>query len=118
MLCQVPVSGFARSYIDHPLWARWNDELDPGYTVGVEEEVMLLDPSQWSLAQSSDEVLAGLSDELSSHASPETHAAVVELIPGIHPNVDGIVAELASLRRQLALDLGGMGLTAAAAGMH
>lgn len=115
---QVPVSSFARSYLDHPLWARWNDELDQRYTLGVEEEVMLLDPSQWSLAQSSDDVLARLSDELSSHASPETHAAVVELFTGVHPDVDGVVAELASLRNRLGLELRGMGLTAAVAGIH
>ena len=53
---------------------------------------MLLEPSDWSLAQSSDEVLARLSDELSAHTSPETHAAVVELATGIHPDVDGVVA--------------------------
>ena len=63
---------------------------------------MLLEPAGWSLAQSSDEVLARLSDELSAHTSPETHAAVVELATGIHPDVDGVVAELASLRNRLA----------------
>ncbi len=55
---------------------------------------MLLDPRAWSLAQASDEVLARLSDELSAHTFPETHAAVVELATGIHPDVDGVVAEL------------------------
>lgn len=63
------------------LWARWNDELDQRYTLGVEEELMLLEPADWSLAQSGDDVLARLSDELSPHTSPETHAAVVELPP-------------------------------------
>jgi len=42
---------------------------------------MLLEPADWSLAQSGDDVLARLSDELSPHTSPETHAAVVELPP-------------------------------------
>ena len=28
-----------------PLWARWNGELDQRYTIGVEEEVMLLEPA-------------------------------------------------------------------------
>jgi glutamate---cysteine ligase / carboxylate-amine ligase len=101
-----------------PLWARWNGELDQRYTLGVEEEVMLLAPGDWSLAQSSDDVLSRLSDELAPHASPETHAAVLELATGIHPDVDGVVAELASLRRRLAGELGGMGLSVAAAGTH
>ena len=101
-----------------PLWARWNDELDQRYTLGVEEELMLLEPVGWSLAQSCDDVLARLSDELSPHTFPETHAAVVELATGIHPDVDGVVAELTSLRNRLAYELGAMGLTVAAAGTH
>ena len=91
-----------RSRGTYPLWACWNGELGQRYTLGVEDEVMLLEPSRWSLAQSSDQVLARLSDELSPHASPETHAAVVELATGIHPDVDGVVGELASLRNRLA----------------
>ena len=79
---------------------------------------MLLDPSDWSLAQSSDEVLSRLSRELSAHTFPETHAAVVELATGINPDVDGVVSELASLRNGLERELGAMGLTAAGAGTH
>jgi len=100
------------------LWARWNDELDQRYTVGVEEELMLLEPAGWSLAQASDDVLARLSDELSLHTFPETHAAVVELATGIHPDVDGVVAELTSLRNRLSCELDPMGLSVAAAGTH
>jgi carboxylate-amine ligase len=128
--CGVAVSNFAGPAIDsidrrpgrsrnaHPLWARWNDEIGERYTLGVEEEVMLLEPAHWSLAQSSDRVLACLSDELSLHTSPETHAAVIELTTGIHPDVDGIGTDLASLRDRLALELDAMGLTAAVAGTH
>jgi glutamate---cysteine ligase / carboxylate-amine ligase len=101
-----------------PLWARWNGQLDQHYTLGVEEELMLLEPHQWSLAQSSDKVLARLSGELSAHTFPETHAAVVELATGIHPDVGGVVTELASLRNRLSQEVGAMGLTVAAAGTH
>ena len=79
---------------------------------------MLLEPSDWSLAQASDEVLAALSDELAAHMSPETHAAVVELATGIHSDVGGVVAELAWLRNRLADELGAIGLSAAVAGTH
>ncbi len=79
---------------------------------------MLLERSDWSLAQSSDVVLAGLSDDLSAHTSPETHAAVIELATGIHHDLDGVVAELASLRSRLSVELDALGLTAAAAGTH
>ena len=101
-----------------PLWARWNDELGVRYTLGVEEEVMLLEPDRWSLAQASEHVIARLSDELSPHTSPETHAAVVELATGVQSDVDGVVAELAGLRNTFRRELEPMGLTAAAAGTH
>ena len=65
-----------------PSWARWNGELSQRYTLGVEEELMLLDPHSWSLVQSSDDVIARLSGELSAHVSPETHASVIELHDG------------------------------------
>jgi glutamate---cysteine ligase / carboxylate-amine ligase len=79
---------------------------------------MLLDPADWLLAQSGDDVLARLSDELSPHTSPGTHAAVVELATGIHPDVNGVVAELTSLRNRLSRELDAMGLTVAPAGTH
>ena len=101
-----------------PLWARWNDELGQRYTLGVEEELMLLEPRAGSLAQSSDEVLVRLSGKLSAHTSPETHAAVIELATGIHPDVDGVMAELAALRTGLAHELAALGLSVAAAGTH
>src|SRR5205085_2504107 len=80
--------------------------------------LMLLDPDTWSLAQSSDEVIVRLSEELSAHTSPETHASVIELKTGVHTDVDGVMGELASLRSRLADELGAMGLRAAGAGTH
>ena len=41
-----------------PAWACWNDELGERYTVGAEEEIMLLDPRRRSLAQASDAVMS------------------------------------------------------------
>ena len=99
-------------------WAQWNGALARRYTVGAEEEVMLLDPSDHSLAQSSDAVLASLSRPLADHVAPETHAAVVELATGIHADVTGAAAELAALRVQLAGALAGMNLCAASAGTY
>lgn len=102
----------------YPRWARWNCNLGRRYTLGVEDEVMLLQPGRWSLAQSSDRVLASLSGELSLHTSPETHASVLELTTGVHLRVAKIVAELRCLRVRLKRELGAMGLAAAAAGTH
>jgi len=79
---------------------------------------MLLEPQTWSLAESSDTVLPRLSSQLSTHVAPETHAAVVEIVTGVHPHVDEVVAELGLLRRRLAGELAEMGLSVAAAGTH
>ena len=101
-----------------PRWARWNGEPGRRYTVGVEEEVMLLKRTDCSLAQSSDAVLARLSGTLARHTSPETHAAVVELATGVHMDAAGAVTELAWLRTQLTRELGSLGLGAASAGTY
>jgi carboxylate-amine ligase len=126
--CAVAVSGSAPTVARgirardagaaYPLWARWNGELDQRYTLGAEEQVMLLDPSRWLLAQPAGRVVAGLSRQLSAHTSSEAGAAVVELATGIQPDVDGVVSELAWLRTRLRRELNAVGLTAAAAGTH
>jgi carboxylate-amine ligase len=103
---------------EYPSWARWNSGLGRRFTIGVEEEVMLLWPPDRSLAQSSDVVLGRLSSPLAAHTSPETHAAILELKTGIHLDAAGAVAELAALRSQLAGELRAMGLGAATAGTH
>ena len=51
-------------------WARWPEQPAVGdWSVGAEEEVMLLSPGSWQLAQASDEVLPALSRELAPSAS-------------------------------------------------
>jgi glutamate---cysteine ligase / carboxylate-amine ligase len=98
-------------------WAHWKD-LETSYTVGVEEEVMLLEFEDMSLAQRSDEVIRDLSPELAEHARPETYAGVLELMTAVHPQVAGVIWELGALRRQLASELRGAMATAACAGMY
>jgi len=78
---------------------------------------MLLDRSDHALAQCSDWVRAQLSDELAKHTLGETHAAVIELVTGVHLDAAGAVAELAGLRERLALELRPLGVVAACAGM-
>jgi carboxylate-amine ligase len=102
-----------------PDWAHWrSDSATPGSTVGVEEEVMLLDPATWSLAPVIDELLPSLSRDLAASAAAETNAATVELATGVHEGVDDAVAELGSLRERLRLELATVGLRAASAGTH
>jgi len=61
-------------------WATWSRAAaERPWTVGIEEEVLLLDPRDWSPANRVDDVLAALPAQLVSHVCAETHACVVEL---------------------------------------
>jgi glutamate---cysteine ligase / carboxylate-amine ligase len=101
-----------------PAWAQWNSSIGRRYTLGVEEELMLLRPQDQSLGESSDWVLARLPPGLSDHASPETHAAVIELATGVHLDVHSVSGELADLRARLSRELRAVGLVAASAGAY
>jgi carboxylate-amine ligase len=102
-----------------PAWAEWNPGGGgPAWTVGIEEEVMLLDPIGWALTAAIDEVLPALSPELEPHVGAETHGSALELRTGVHRGVAGGIAELHGLREQLTIELAPFGLQAAAAGMH
>src|SRR6201986_674844 len=89
------------------------------YTLGVEEEVMLLDPAaDWSLAQRIDEVLPRLSERLGERVAGETHGSAVELSTDPHAAVDDALDQVHRLRGTLSQDLAGVGLRAASAGTH
>ena len=112
------------SFVGHPpvsseaMWAEWNTAVRP-YSVGVEEEVMLLDPQHgWALAQRIEDVLEVLPPGLVNYVSAETHQAAIELRTDPHESVATAIAQLRRLRVELDALLGGMGLAAAAAGTH
>ncbi len=68
-----------------PAWARWGAEGSPSdYTLGVEEEIMMLEPGGWSLAHEIDRVLPALEPELGSHVTAETHKSALELRSRVH----------------------------------
>jgi glutamate---cysteine ligase / carboxylate-amine ligase len=105
--------------MDFPRWSHWNaDHGRPAWTVGVEEEVMLLDPDSWALAYRLDDLLPALSPALAGSVSAETHSCTLELAGGIHANVRAAAAELRSLRAALAGELAALGVRAAVAGTH
>ncbi|MDA0180651.1 YbdK family carboxylate-amine ligase [Solirubrobacter phytolaccae] len=97
-------------------WANWKTTAAP-WTVGVEEEVMLLEVDG-SPAWRSEDVLRILPEELVEHARGETHGLALELATQPHARVSDAAAELRSMRAGLAGVVRSLGLRAAVAGMH
>jgi glutamate---cysteine ligase / carboxylate-amine ligase len=102
-----------------PSWSAWRPaSRSEQLTIGIEEEFMLLDPDDWSLAFRSEEVIGDLPGGLRPRVTLETHAAVMEIATGVHRRVHDAVAELAELRRRLSDALVRHGLRAGVAGTH
>ena len=99
-----------------PDWAVWQPS-EP-FSLGAEEEVMLLDPRDWSLAYEIDRVLEAIPAELEERVSRETQGSVLELATVPHEGVAGVAAELLSMRRELDRHLATLGLKPASAGTH
>jgi len=100
-----------------PVWAQWRGR-DASFTVGVEEEVILLDGETLLPAPRSAAVLAALEDDFRRRISPETHACVVESKTGVHRRVADAIAEMATMRKRLGGVLTAMGMRAACTGTH
>jgi carboxylate-amine ligase len=102
-----------------PEWAHWNDEAAAmPWTVGVEEEVMLVSPETWLPASRCEDVLAAFPGEVADRARAETHGSALELATTPHATVGAAAAELADLRAMLAATLDDLGLHAAVSGTH
>jgi carboxylate-amine ligase len=86
--------------------------------VGIEEEVMLVDPRSWQLTQRADELLSVLDGELARACSAETHEGAIELKTMPHHTVGEAVGELRELREQLARAAAQLGIAVATSGMH
>jgi carboxylate-amine ligase len=101
-----------------PAWATWAEphRLGP-YTVGIEEEVMLLDATSWALAHRIDSVLPRLPADTASFTA-ETHGSALEIQTGVHGRVGDAIAELAALRGELDGVLQPLSMRAACAGTH
>ncbi|HWH45190.1 MAG TPA: YbdK family carboxylate-amine ligase [Thermoleophilaceae bacterium] len=84
-------------------------------TVGIEEEVMLLDPESLDLAPVAAEVLERLAGDPA--LKPELPAAHVEIVTRPHERAGDAVRELAAARRRLVEAASGLALPAAA-GAH
>ena len=100
-------------------WADWSSAgREAPWTVGIEEEVMLLEPNTWNLTSRSEEVLSALPDEMTEWAKAETHGSALELATEPHADVRGSIDQLRRLRSGLADVLEPLGVRAAVAGTH
>jgi carboxylate-amine ligase len=102
-----------------PAWASWAEphELGP-YTVGIEEEVMLLDQLTWALAHRIDSVLPRLPHGNTASFTAETHGSALEIQTAVHSNIPEAIDELAALRTELDATLRPLSMRAASAGTH
>jgi carboxylate-amine ligase len=102
-----------------PAWARWNERAATApWTVGVEEEVMLVSPETWLPVSRCEDVLAVLPGQMAHCARAETHGSALELATTPHATVCAVAAELTELRSGLAATLDTLGLRAAVSGTH
>jgi carboxylate-amine ligase len=97
-------------------WADWHPSRP--YTVGIEEEVMLIDPGDCGLAHKGEQVLAALPEGLAAHTSAETHQATLELATSPWGTVQDAAQQAAELRADLQDELARWHLCAASAGTH
>jgi hypothetical protein len=85
--CQGHMGAELKPIRDLGAWSRWRTS--EAYTLGVEEEVMLLAPPGGGLAQRGDDVLPELAEPLAGRVSGETHQAALELTCAPHETVAG-----------------------------
>jgi len=92
--------------------------IGPPFTIGVEEELMIVDPGGCGLAQEIERVLASVPPELEGQVKPELLQSVLEIATKPCADVAAAGRELASLRRAVNGILEELGLGVAASGTH
>ena len=100
-----------RTMLDH----RFNG---PPFTIGIEEELMLLDPGDLSLAQAIESILAGVPPDREGQVKPELMQSVLEIATRPCQTVGEAGTELRTLRRMLRDIAAERGLRVAASGTH
>jgi carboxylate-amine ligase len=98
-------------------WSDWRPGA-PAYTLGVEEELMVMGGQRLQLEPAGPRAAEALPPRLRAAVSVETHASALELHTAVHARVGDAAAELAALRAELAGELEAVGLRAASAGTH
>ncbi len=90
----------------------------PPFTVGVEEELMLISSEDLGLAQGIEQILPNVPEEFEGQVKPELMQSFLEIATKPHPNVPSAGEELRALRRALTGVAEEQGMRVAAAGTH
>ena len=91
----------------------------PPFTVGIEEEYMLLDAGSFDLAPEAERILAAEREgEFAAQISPELFESLVEFHTGVCATIPDAACELRGLRRHAALTARHQKLRLGSAGTH
>ena len=101
-----------------PEWAEWHQERTNPYSIGVEEELMLLDAEDHSLVNRIEAVLPRLPEAVAEQTSQEVHSSVVEICTPVEATVSAAIDALRHLRTEIADTLATLGMRGAGAGTH
>lgn len=98
---------------------RWPEaSAHPDFSIGIEEEAMLIERDSARIAHRSEEVLDRVGNAARNRVTAETQDSAIEIATGVHRSVADATAELAELRRCVADELEHFDLRAAVAGTH
>ncbi|MDZ4715526.1 MAG: carboxylate-amine ligase [Cytophagales bacterium] len=88
------------------------------FTIGVEEEYMVVDPETRELTSHDQKIVEIASHVLQDQVKAEMHQAVVEVGTGICKDIDEARTDITRLRKGVAEIAGGLGLRIGASGTH
>ena len=88
------------------------------FTIGVEEEFQIIDPSTGALKSHVSELIAASSPEVGEQIKPELHQSIVEMGTSVCENIEQVRAEIIRTRGELVRAADRVGLQVAAAGTH
>src|SRR2546421_8845428 len=92
--------------------------MDHAFTVGVEEEFQIVDPTTWELRSHVSELLASSAPAFGDQVKREMHQSIVEVGTKICSGIHELAEEIIRNRRDLADAAERVGLRVAAAGTH
>jgi len=90
----------------------------PPFTIGIEEELMLVDAETLDLGQGIEAILEGVPDDITGHVKPELFQSVLEVATTPCENIAEAAAQLRDLRRCVTEVAERNGFLVGAAGTH